>query len=145
MRQTASDPRSTLPPIRNSAELQELTLQDLLRCVGRELKLEIVSNRRIGSAELIMQSERPAAERAPQDSTEKNSIKRTFQKYLNPLVEARLADWRHGGRPGMPTFRDEEIVHVTSRVRIQTRGRSAGREQHLEVPGSGENSPRSRK
>ena len=52
-RQAASYPRSTFPPVRSSGELQELTLQYLLRYVGREVKLELASEGQTGSAELI--------------------------------------------------------------------------------------------
>jgi len=52
-RQKASYRRSTFPPIRISGKLQELPLQYLLRYVGRELKLELMSEGQTGSAEII--------------------------------------------------------------------------------------------
>ena len=91
-----------------------------------------------------MQSKPPSAEGVRQDSPAKNSIKRSFQKQLNPPVQPTLARWRHGRRPGMPTFREDAMVAVIAGARIQNRGHSAGRGHHLEVPGSGENRPGAR-
>jgi len=51
-RKAASYPLSTFPLILTSGELQELTLQNLLRYVGRELKLELASEGQTGSSEL---------------------------------------------------------------------------------------------
>jgi len=92
-----------------------------------------------------MHSVPPAAKTVHQVCHARSSIKGSFQKQLNPLVEQTLAGWRHGGRPVMPTFREEAMVAVIARARFQNHGHSAGRRQHLEVPGSGENRPRARK
>jgi len=88
-----------------------------------------------------MQSEPPSAIWVPQDSPANSSIKRSFLGQMSPLVQQTLADWRRGGRPGVPTCRADAMVDDIARARIQNRAQR-GQRAAFEVPWSGGNRPR---
>jgi len=116
-------------------------LQNLSRYIGRELKLERVSQGKTASLSSFMQSEPPFAIWVPQDSPANSSIKRSFLGQMSPLVQQTLAGWRRGGRPGVPTCRAGAMVDDIARARIQNRAQRRQTEA-FEVPWSGGNRPR---